>query len=328
MSWRWPFQRTATSDQLVVSWSGKTLVYVLAQLRPDGTYQVTQAGVEQQGHDSQESFVRRLQGLGLKGRQARVMLRPAQYQFMQIEAPVVAPEELRSAARYQIKDLLEGNVNDFTLDVMRVGDGQQQGAGHLFVAAAPNEMLKSIIELSDAMQWSVRVIDIQEASQRNMQLARVDTEIEPTIADAALVFSDERQVLLTVSANKELFYSRRLELPMGLFSSADLANLTPLFSISRDLEADPLAQRFVVDIQRSLDALRRTWSSIRLDGMRVFAADRSAEVSAWLGQQLGLKVEALNPKSLFAGFDGIASAHQVLCLPLLGVLLRTERRAL
>jgi len=328
MSLRWPFKRSESTDQLVVSWSEQTLVYVLAQLRPDGTYQVTQSGVEHQGDDSFENFARRLQGLGLKGRPAQVMLRPVQYQFLQIEAPSVPPDELRSAARYQIKDLLEAHVDDVTLDVMRVGDGQQQGAGHLFVAAASNEMLKSIIELSDALQWSVRVIDIQEASQRNIQLALVGSEGGRLMADAALVFSDERQVLLTVSANNELYYSRRLELPAGLFSSADLSSATPQLSTPRDFDADPLAQRFVTELQRSLDALRRTWSFIQLEGMRVYAAERSADVSTWLGQQLGLRVDTLSVNALFPGFDGIASAQQASCLPLLGVLLRTESRAL
>jgi hypothetical protein len=43
---------------------------------------------------------------------------------------------------------------------------------------------------------------------------------------------------------------------------------------------------------------------------------------------LGLKVDALDAKTLFPGFEDIASAHQVLCLPLLGALLRTESRVL
>lgn len=327
VSLRWPFKRAESAHQLVVSWSEGVLVYVLAHLREDGAYQVTQSGVEHQGGDSFESFVRRLQGLGLKGQQARAMLRPAQYQFIQIEAPAVPPEELRSAARYLIKDRLEAPLDELTLDVMRVGDGLQNGAGHLFVAAASNEMLKSIIELSDAMQWSVQIIDIGEASQRNIQLALAGREAVQFQGDVAFFFSDERQVLLTVSAHQELYYSRRLELPEGLFSSTQLSSSTPLLGLS-DLEADPMAQRFVADIQRSLDALRRTWSSISTESMQVYAAQRSKEVSAWLGLQLGLKVDALDAKTLFSGFEDIASAHQVLCLPLLGALLRTESRVL
>jgi MSHA biogenesis protein MshI len=198
----------------------------------------------------------------------------------------------------------------------------------LFVAAAPNEMLKSIIELSDAMQWSVQIIDIGEASQRNIQLALASDETGQVHGDVALFFSDERQVLLTVSAHQELYYSRRLELPEGLFSSAQLSSSTPLLMPPHDLEDDPLAQRFVADIQRSLDALRRTWPSISTENMQVYAAQRSKEVSAWLGPQLGLKVDALDVKTLFSGFEDIASAHQGLCLPLLGALLRTESHVL
>lgn len=328
MSLRWPFKRADPAHQLVVSWSEGTLVYVLAHLREDGAYQVTQSGVEHQGGDSWESFVRRLQGLGLKGRPARAMLRPAQYQFIQIEAPAVPPEELRSAARYLIKDRLEAPLHELTLDVMRVGDGLQNGVGHLFVAAAPNEALKSIVVLSDAMEWSVEIIDIGEASQRNIQLALSGRDAGQFQGDVALFFSDERQVLLTVSAHQELYYSRRLELPDGLFSSTQGSSQTPLLIPRRELEDGPLAQRFVADIQRSLDALRRTWPSISTQSMQVYAAQRSKELSAWLGQQLGLKVEALDAKTLFPGFEGIASAHQVLCLPLLGALLRTESRVL
>ena len=100
---RWPWQRKVFGDQLVVSWSAQTLAYVLARSGSDGAHQILKLGVERQGTDSMADFVRRLQGLGLKGHEARAMLRPEQYQLLQIDAPAVAPEELRSAARYQIK---------------------------------------------------------------------------------------------------------------------------------------------------------------------------------------------------------------------------------
>lgn len=318
---RWPFKRTQPTQQLVVSWSEGVLTYVLAQLRADGAYQVIGSGVQQQGHDSLEVFVRRLQGLGLKGRPARAVLRPVQYQFIQIEAPAVPPEELRSAARYLVKDRLEAPIDEVTLDVMRVGDGLQNGAGHLFVAAASNEMLKSIMALSDAMQWSVQLIDIAETTQRNIQLALAARETSRDHGDVALFLADERQVLLTVSANQELYYSRRLEIPEGLFSPASSALA---HQAGRKLAAEPL--RLVADIQRSLDALRRAGFFISLQSMRLYAAQRSMEVPDWLGQQLGLKVEALDAPALFPGFEAIAPAHQVPCLPLMGALLRTESR--
>ena len=91
---RWPWQRSASGQRLAVSWLGQTLAFV----RVSGVgndFRVLQAGVETQGADSLEDFVRRLQGLGLKGYPTTVMLRPEQYQLLQIEMPTVPPEELR-----------------------------------------------------------------------------------------------------------------------------------------------------------------------------------------------------------------------------------------
>ena len=157
---RWPWQRKSLDDQLVVSWSGQTLAYVLARLREDGIYQVLKLGVARQGADSMDAFMQRLQALGLKGFDARIMLRPEQYQLLQIDTPAVPPEELRAAARYQIRDMINSHVDDVTLDVMRVGDEQQKGKSHLFVVAATNAVVRSLLELGDAMHWAVSVIDI------------------------------------------------------------------------------------------------------------------------------------------------------------------------
>ena len=65
----------------------------------------------------------RLKGLGLKGAQATIMLRAEQYQLLQIDTPAVPPVELRAAARYQVREMLQTHVDDVTIDVIRVGDG-------------------------------------------------------------------------------------------------------------------------------------------------------------------------------------------------------------
>jgi len=364
---RWPWKRQASNDQLVVSWSGQTLAYVLARLRTDGAHEVLKFGVERQGADSTEDFVHRLQGLGLKGLETHVMLRPEQYQLLQIAAPAVPPEELRSAARYQIREMLVSHVDDITLDVMRVGDGQQKGAGNLFVVAATNVVVREVLDLGDAMHWTVSVIDIQETAQRNLQSALAKRDGAADRANAALVLVDGHQAVLTISANEELFYTRRLELPEGFLAaswghgsdasagSADSAgSFTPVgeyvpdYSVGgvsygsdyTDIPAvnpasvvggggdDDKAQRFVVEVQRSLDVWSRSWSSMPLNSLRVYAGERSEELSKWLAAQLGQTVLPMDVNALFPGFEGGAVGDKALCLPLLGVLMRTESRKL
>ncbi len=361
---RWPWQRKGSGEQLVVSWSGQTLAYVLARARADGTHELLSFGVERQGAQGLNDLVHRLQALGLKGHEARVMLRPEQYQLLQIDTPAVASEELRSAARYQIREMLQTHVDDVTLDVLRVGDGQQKGAGHLFVVVVTNALVRGVLELGGAMQWTVPVIDIQETAQRNLQSALAAREGRSERANAALVLVQGQQALLTISANEELFYTRHFELPesfltldwgQGSDTAARLnSDFTPLndyvpdysvdgvsygtdYSDTRALSSAALAgasgedegsQRFLVEVQRSLDVWDRSWSSLPLDRVRVFADERSGELSKWLALQLGQKVVPMDVNALFPGFEGGVAADRALCLPLLGVLLRSESRKL
>jgi MSHA biogenesis protein MshI len=360
---RWPWRRKSSSDQLVVSWSAQTLVYVLARLNAAGEHEVLKFGVERQGADSMDAFVQRLQGLGLKGLSTRVMLRPEQYQFLQVDAPAVAPDELRSAARYQIRDMVDAHIDDITLDVMRVGDGSQKGGANLFVVAATNAVVRGVLELGDALQWTVSVIDIQETAQRNLQSALAARDGQLERASAALVLVDGQQAVLTISANEELFYTRRFELPEGFLAGAwgqgseaslESANaFSPVeeyvpdysvggvsygndYSETRAINTvstaggmdDEKAQRFVVEVQRSLDVWDRSWSSMPLNGVRVYAGVRSDELATWLATQLGQTVVGMDVTALLTGFEGGAEGDLALCLPLLGILMRAEVRKL
>ncbi len=362
---RWPWQHKGSGDQLVVSWSGQVLVYVLARANADGTHQVLKLGVERLGTDSMDDFVRRLQGLGLKGHQACIMLRPEQYQLLQIEAPAVPPEELRAAARYQIKEMLDTHIDDVTLDVMRVGDGSHKGAGQLFVVTATNAVVREVLGLGESMHWAVSVIDIQETAQRNLQTALAVRDGAVDRASAAVVLIEGQQAVLTISVNEELFYSRRFDLPDGFLTAPwgqegdapagaedspggflpvdeyvpdysvggvsygnDYSGTSASSAVSTGSGNDERSQRFLVEVQRSLDVWDRSWSSMPLKGVRVYAGKRSQELSTWLGAQLGQDVKPLDVTALFPGFDDETDGDRARCLPLLGVLMRVESRKL
>jgi MSHA biogenesis protein MshI len=355
---RWPWQRQASTDRLVCGWVNQTLSYVLAQQQPDGRYEVLKLGSQAQGATTLDAFVHALQAEGLKGLDASFMLRTDQYQLLQIDTPAVPPEELRSAARYQIRDMLLTHVDDVTLDVVRVGDGKQQTNPHSFVVAATNAVVRANMALADAMDWHVSVIDIQEMAQRNLQSALARVQEQHERANAALVLLPSQQALLTICANDELFYTRRFDVPDGFlagdwghnvapqaaqadaytpveeyvpgYANTDLVGYAPYTpetskagSDTTSLSADK-AQRMVVEVQRSLDVWDRTWSSLPLSQFRVYAGARSTELAQWFTEQLGQKVLPLEVSELFVSLDvALLEAHP-LCLPLLGVLLRTD----
>jgi len=204
------------------------------------------------------------------------------------------------------------------------------------------------------------VIDIQETAQRNLQsaLARLDSVLDR--ANAALVLVPGQQAVLTISANEELFYTRRFDVPEGFLigqwgsvvtAPAAVDGFTPVQEyvpshsggdISLDsgfygeassvasaapavaAQDDDKAQRLVLEVQRSLDVWDRTWSNLPLNRLRVFAGERSDELAQWLAGQLGQTVGVLEVSPVFAGLQALAPADLALCFPLLGVLLRTD----
>jgi MSHA biogenesis protein MshI len=345
---RWPWKRRLSGDQLVLSWSAQTLAYVHARGTEGGAIEVVHAGIEHQGSDSMEAFVQRLGALHLNGRTASVMLRAQQYHLLQIPAPAVPADELKSAARYQIREMVDIHVDDLTLDVMHVGDGQQKNNPQLFVVAATNANVRAVMDLAHAMDWAVSVIDIQETCQRNLQTAMAQRSGAPEQADASMVIADDSHALITISAKGELYFTRRLELPEGFMrmawsqGSTDVGNVpdgyTPVMEYVPDYsgaaatsgastvtqsDADR-AQRVVVELQRTLDLWDRTWSSLPLSGLRVYAGERSPELALWLTREIGQSVTALDLAPLFSGLEGISEDQRLGCVPLLGLLLRSE----
>jgi MSHA biogenesis protein MshI len=354
---RWPWHRQNPADRLVCAWANQTLSYVLARPQADGKFEVVTLGSQTQGAETLDSFASSLQDQGFKGLNVSFMLSIDQYQFLQIDTPAVPPEELRSAARYLIRDMLQTHVDDVTLDVVRVGDGKQQSNPHSFVAAATNVVLQAHMALADAMDWRVSVIDIQGMAQRNLQSALARSQGQAERANVALVVLPGQQALLTICANDELFYNRRFDVPDGFlagdwgqdvvaqvapadaytpveeyvpdYANADLAYAayTPEASkgnLDIGSRAADQSQRLVVEVQRSLDVWDRTWSGMPLSQFRVYAGARSAELAQWLMSQLGQNVIPLEVNALFSGLDASLLATHPLCLPLLGVLLRAE----
>lgn len=354
---RWPWQRTVSADRLVVSWCAGALAYVQARQEAPGQFVISRLGVMRQGADSLEDYLTRVAALQLQGGEVFVMLRTEQYQLLQIDAPAVPPEELRQAARYQIRDMVDSHIDDLTIDVLKVGDGQQKGNASLYVVAAQNAVVRDVQAFCQGLQWKVNVIDIQDMAHRNLQWAVAQKGAQSAgaaRAHAALIISGDRQALLTISANEELFYSRRLDLPDGFLEqdwsgSSQTAQAeqgyTPVDEYVPDYAgsgstydygspaaavtgvAQDGAQRLLVEVQRSLDLWDRTWTALPLAGLSVSAGERSAELAAWLGQEMGQHVGTLDPALVFgeiagAGEQSIQDA--IYSLPLLGALLRTD----
>ena len=336
---QWPWQRATGDDRLVVSSSPEQFTYAQAD-RP-GTLQ--RCGVELRGSDSPADFARRLKALGLPARQVSAVLALHDGQLLQVDAPAVKPEEMKAAARWRIKDLVDGRLDDLTIDVMMVGDDRHRPARQVFVAAARNTTLLGVGELARGAGLALTVIELAETAQRNLHSAIVAAEGLNERASAALMLHG-KQCLLTICARGELFYARRLDwdsdamtaMPRSAAAATSIASLDSVDFIDYGAEADVGsaddgdAPRLVIELQRSFDVWERSWPDLPLAGLWLQVGEGSAALADRLEQALGLRVQVLDAERVFPGLAGLAGTPAVAgaVLPLLGALLRVETRQL
>lgn len=354
-----PWRRKALDDRLVMSLANDALAYGRSV-----NGRLVRCGVEARGADSAMAFARRVRLLGLRASHVTAVLPLHECQLLQIDAPAVPHDELKAAARWTIKDMVDTHLDDLTLDVMVVGDGGGQGQRQLFVAAAQTRAIREISDWSQAAGLQLSVIDIRETAQRNLQSALQQRLDRPDSASAALMLQGE-QCLLTICARGELFYARRLGWdPAALAGNRDNAD-----SNSPDAAGDRQPQlamleivdygvdhgvdngagagagpgpgpghrapgedapRLVIELQSSLDLWERSWPDLPLERVLIQVGEHSQALAELLRASTGLPTEVLQPEQVFAGLDKMAStpAARAAVIPLLGALLRTESRQL
>ncbi len=348
MKWPWPGKRP--SERLVVACDESGFAYVQAEAGHATPLRISRFGMLPRGDDTPQDYARRVRALGLPTRNVVAVLPLTKCQLLQIEAPGVPPEELKAAARWRIKDMVETHLDDLTLDVMHVGDERPRAQRHVFVAAATNTAIAEVTALLGAAGMALQAIDIRENAQRNLQSALALALNQRERASALLMVHGDL-CLLTISANDELFYTRRLDWDASAMAAATAPSHAaaaavdvfsqPLHALDGadmpdfvDYGAEPTAgsvhtvevPRLVVELQRSFDVWERSWPELPLARVVVDAGKHSVALAGMLERELGQRVQALELPRLFGGFDDAAEADRASCLPLLGALLRSEAR--
>ena len=289
----------------------------VAHVVPDGGQPVVKFA-EERAWDvaDQKSLERVMREFGVKRYRCTTLLKPQEYNILLVEAPAVKPEELKSAVRWRIKDMLDYHVDDATIDVLDVPvpAGNTQRAHLMYTVAARNDTIRATLDRFNAGGIPLAVIDIPETAQRNVAV-RLEAEQRGIVA---LTF-EASGGLITVSYAGELYLARRLDV-----------TATELTVAEGDLHAR-LLERVLVETQRSLDYCERTYPFFTLGRLVIgpFAGD--AALRTHLAANLYLPVEGLElgqVARLPAGARGWNTAQQARWLKLIGAGLRVEKKAL
>lgn len=215
--------------------------------------------------------------------QCAALLGTGDYQILLVEAPDVAAQELKSAMKWRLKDVIDYPVEEAGYDVLDLPvDRHGPAHGHsVYAVAAKKQVLKACVDRFDRAGVPINVIDIAETAQRN-----VASLYESDDRGVGWLYFDESGGLLTVSYGGELYLSRRLDISLTQLRESQGETRTDLFD------------RVLLELQRTLDNFERQFSFIVIGKVMVGPEPEDTGLVAHLIANLETKVEAVDLRAV------------------------------
>lgn len=211
--------------------------------------------------------------------QCTTLLDAGEYQLLSVDAPAVPPDELKTAIRWRLKDMIDFHIEDATIDVLDVPvDKSAAGRNHsMYAVAARNQLIQQRQVLFGEAKIPLTVIDIPEMAQRNLA-----SLMEPEGRGLAFLSFDAKGGLLTVSYSGELYLSRRIDLPLPQLQQSDAEQRHASFD------------RITLELQRSLDHFDRQYHFITVAKLVLAPmGEVGSALQSYLSTNLYLPVESL-----------------------------------
>ena len=243
------------------------------------------------------------------------LLAGGEYQVISLEAPNVPREEMKTAVRWRLKDILDFPAEEATIDVLDIpvdASVQMRAQQSIFVVAARNAVIKTRQQLFLDAKVDLGVIDIPETAQRN-----ISAMLEPEGRGVAMLSFGADGGLLTVSYRGELYLSRRFDVTLEQLLESDHERKHASFD------------RITLELQRSLDNFERQYSFISIAKL-VLGPSAVSGLDEYLSSNLYTPVETLdlaNVLDLSRTPELMDAAMQQRFFVLLGAALRTEAAA-
>jgi MSHA biogenesis protein MshI len=242
------------------------------------------------------------------------LLGAGEYQVISLEAPNVPRDEMKTAVRWRLKDILDFPVSEATVDVLDipVDAGQMRSQQSVFVVAARNSVIKPRQQLFLEAKVAMSVIDIPEMAQRN-----VSALIAPESRGVAMLSFSQEGGLLTVTYRGELYLSRRIDVTLEQLLEPDHDRKHASFD------------RITLELQRSLDNFERQYSFISIAKLALGPSPVSG-LDEYLSSNLYTPVETLDLAKVFdlsRTPELLDAAMQARFFIPLGAALRTEGAA-
>jgi len=311
MSWFGP--KAAKGLQLGLGIYPDGVSLVLVNRRKSVPQVLSCSFISAQGGDSiQAELIRYVKKHKLQGIPTVLSLGPDSYSLIQVESPEVEADELPSAIRWRVKDLLDYHIDDAVLDVFDVPKSSRAGGTHmLYVVASRKSEIQKLVDQMEAAELSLSCIDICQLTLCNLVSCMTKAE-----GYYALIYLSPNYGMIEVVDNGVLHMNRRIDV-----NSVDLEE-------QGGFGLEEIYETLALELQRSLDFCETQFAKGPIKSVLVVAPEaRSAGLVERIQENLSVTAEAFDLTTYFKGAEDVPQMTANRCLPALGAALLDSQNA-
>ena len=236
------------------------------------------------------------------------------YSLLLVEAPDVQPEELRSAIRWRVKDLIDFHIDDAVVDVFEVPSHKAAGKNKMMYAVvARSDRVKQVIDQLNNAGLHLNIIDIPELALRN-----ISSMLPEDVGGVALIYIGQHQGLITITRQSTLYISRSIK-------SGSAALPESALSVMDDESCQRWLDSIIIEVQRSMDYYESHFSQPQVSALVMTPIGKEIPgITEYLTEQLQIPARILDINDLIDVVEPVPSAVQSRCLLAIGAALRQE----
>lgn len=256
----------------------------------------------------------------LEGARCIGVMSPAAYSLRQIEAPSVPAAEVREAARWSIKDLIDFSVEDAIIDIFDIPQPDESSdPKKIYVVAAPEAAVQSSVKLIEEAGLDLGALDITELALRNL-VALLPQDRQ----GVALVYLKDGLGVLTLTKGGLLYLARHFEMDLEQLAESVIGDPDGQKDSDSD-EAGFMLDALVLEAQRSLDYYEHQLAHGPISTLTLAPLEIPTErLHSHLASQLSIDVSLLNLEELFDCESPVPTSLQAHCLAAAGAALRAD----
>lgn len=245
-----------------------------------------------------------------KGMFCNISMHPNNYQLLLVETPDVPEEEIKSAIKWRVKDLIDFPLEEAVIDSFPLAEDAYRGQMKMmYVAVAYKETAERLVSITHKAGLRIGSIDIRELIVRNL-LIKPGTLAEPPQESIALITLRKANSLVSLVGNNQLYLSRRVQLPVDHLEG-------------NAYDTERLLDDLVVEIHRSIDYYENQLGKGMIHKL-VFAPTLMPLVNTkkYLAEQVNSKITTLDLEESLEFSEPFDVPLQAQCLGAIGAAMR------